>query len=80
MKYTQQSLLYVDLGQRVEQEHTHYDSYVKNPKLKYSPFSKIRLSTDLAIIREIIEEVKQEMPQKADFIEIYFFIVIIVII
>ncbi|MEZ4888057.1 MAG: polyprenyl synthetase family protein [Chitinophagales bacterium] len=64
-------LLHVDLGQRLEQEYNHYDSYKKNPPLSICQTS-IGLFSDLDCIRPIIESIKGEIPQKIDFIEVYF--------
>ena len=69
--YISNILLHVDLGQRIEQEYNHYDSYQKNPSLNICK-SSIGLFTDLKCIRPIIRSIKEQMPNKVNFIEAYF--------
>lgn len=64
-------LLYVDLGQRIEQEYNHYDSYKQNLTLPICS-SQIGLFTDLDCIRPIIDSIKKQVPNKGDFVEGYF--------
>lgn len=64
-------LLHVDLGQRIEQEYNHYDSYKKNPPLCICQ-NTIGIFSNLECIRSIIDSVKEQIPDKVDFIESYF--------
>ncbi len=70
-KCTSNILLYVDLGQRIEQEYNHYNSYQKNILLPLSQ-NEIGLFSNLLCIRSVIGSVKKEIPNKANFIEAYF--------
>jgi geranylgeranyl pyrophosphate synthase len=66
-----QILIYVDLGQRIEQQYNHYDSYKKDLVIDYGR-SEIAKSTKLLIIQDIINDIKKETLPKKQFVEIYF--------
>jgi len=68
--------LYVDLGQRIDKEFNHFNSYkntdwTKRPK--FSPNSStIEATNKISIIANIINYLQKETPQKANYIDLYF--------
>lgn len=72
-RYLSNLLLYVDLGQRIEKSHNHYLSWVKPEE--YPTFindRKLFPASVRACLAPFINEVKQEVPGKAAFVEGYF--------
>jgi geranylgeranyl pyrophosphate synthase len=66
--------MYVDIGQMMEINYGHYNAYKKNVFPEINSNSQLNQFIDehIVCVQTVVDEIKEEMPEKKQFIDLYF--------